>query len=59
MFVSSFYKNLVIGFAYDYTISRFNAAKANSNEIMAGFTPLMSTEDLQKLGTADCPKFEL
>lgn len=53
------WKNLVVGFAYDYTISRFRAAKANSEEFMLGFSPMMSTEDLQKLGTADCPKFEL
>ncbi len=53
------WKNLVVGYAFDFTISRFRVAKANSDEIMMGFTPMMSTEDLQKLGTADCPKFEL
>ena len=52
------WQNLIIGFAYDYTVSRFHAAKANSDEVMLGFSPMMSTEDLQKQATADCPKFE-
>ena len=52
------WQNLVVGFAYDYTISRFHIAKANSDEIMVGFTPMMSVEDIQKLSTSDCPKFE-
>ena len=51
------FKNFVVGFAYDYTISRFHIAKANSDEIMMGFTPMMSVEDIQKLSTSDCPKF--
>jgi type IX secretion system PorP/SprF family membrane protein len=53
------YKNLIVGFAYDLTISRFRVGKANSDEIMVGFSPLMSTEDLEKLGTTNCPKFEM
>ena len=52
------FKNFVVGFAYDYTISRFHVANANSDEIMMGFTPMMSVEDIQKLSTSDCPKFE-
>jgi len=52
------WKNLIIGLAYDYTISRFRAAGANSDEQMIGFSPVMSTEDLSKAGTHDCPKFE-
>lgn len=51
------WQNFVVGFAYDYTISRFHIAKANSDEIMMGFTPMMSVEDIQKLSTSDCPKF--
>lgn len=53
------YKNLIVGFAYDFTISRFHSGKANSDEIMIGYSPLMSTEDLEKLGTTNCPKFEM
>ncbi len=53
------YKNLIIGFAYDLTISRFRAGKANSDEIMVGLSPVMSTEDLEKQGTSNCPKFEI
>lgn len=52
------WQNLVVGFAYEYTISRFHIAKANSDEIMLGFTPMMSIEELQKYSTSDCPKFE-
>jgi type IX secretion system PorP/SprF family membrane protein len=54
------FSNIVVGFAYDYTISRFKAAKANSTEIMAGFSPVMSNENYDKPeGAADCPRFEL
>ncbi len=53
------YKNVLIGFAYDLTISNFRAGKANSDEIMVGISPLMSTEDLEKQSTHDCPKFEV
>ena len=53
------FDNLVVGFAYDYTISRFRAAQSNSTEIMMGFTPVMSPEDNQSRNSvAECPKFE-
>ena len=51
--------NLVVGFAYDYTISKFRAAESNSTEIMMGFTPVMSSDSYQsKANVAQCPKFE-
>lgn len=54
------YKNIVVGFAYDYTISKFRNANANSTEIMFGFSPVMSSENYDKpTGAANCPKFEL
>jgi type IX secretion system PorP/SprF family membrane protein len=54
------FSNVVIGFAYDYTISKFRAAKANSTEIMMGLSPVMSTENYDRPeGAANCPKFEL
>jgi type IX secretion system PorP/SprF family membrane protein len=54
------FSNVVLGFAYDYTISKFKAAKANSTEIMMGFSPIMSTENYDRPeGAANCPKFEL
>jgi type IX secretion system PorP/SprF family membrane protein len=54
------FSNLVIGFSYDYTISKFSSAKANSNEFMMGFTPVMSRENYDRpTGAANCPKFEL
>ncbi len=52
-------KNVVIGFAYDYTISRFRSANANSTEFMMGLSPVMSSEGYDKPnGAADCPKFD-
>ncbi len=52
-------KNVVVGFAYDYTISAFRSANANSNEFMMGMSPVMSSEGYDKPnGAADCPKFD-
>ena len=54
------FSNCVIGFAYDYTISKFKSPNANSNEMMFGFTPVMSNENYDRpSGAANCPKFEL
>ena len=54
------FSNVVVGFAYDYTISKFRNAHANSNEVMFGFSPVMSTENYDRAtGAVDCPKFEL
>lgn len=54
------FSNVVVGFAYDYTISKFRNAHANSTEFMFGFSPVMSTENYDRAtGAVDCPKFEL
>ncbi len=54
------FDNIIIGFAYDYTISRFRVANANSTEIMMGFSPVMSGENYDRpTGAVNCPKFEL
>jgi hypothetical protein len=54
------FSNIVIGFSYDYTISRFRAADANSTEIMMGFSPIMASENYERAeGAANCPRFEL
>jgi type IX secretion system PorP/SprF family membrane protein len=54
------FSNIVVGFAYDYTISKFKAANANSTEFMFGFSPVMSTENYDRPeGAVNCPKFEL
>ncbi len=54
------FKNVVVGFAYDYTVSKFRNTNANSTEIMFGFSPVMSSENYDRpAGAADCPKFEL
>ncbi len=52
-------KNVVVGFAYDYTVSKFRSANANSMEFMTGMTPVMSSEGYDKPnGASDCPKFD-
>lgn len=52
-------KNVVIGFAYDYTVSKFRSANANSTEFMMGMTPVMTSEGYDSPGgAADCPKFD-
>ncbi len=54
------YKNIIVGFSYDYTISKFRYAKANSDEMMIGFSPVMGNDMSEKPGGAsDCPRFEL
>jgi type IX secretion system PorP/SprF family membrane protein len=54
------FSNVVVGISYDYTISRFASAKANSTEFMFGFSPIMSTENYDRpSGAANCPRFEL
>jgi type IX secretion system PorP/SprF family membrane protein len=54
------FSNVVVGFAYDYTISRLRYAKANTDEIMIGLSPMMSNDAYETpRGAADCPKFEL
>jgi type IX secretion system PorP/SprF family membrane protein len=52
--------NVVVGFSYDYTISKLRYAKANTDEMMFGLTPVMGPEAYDTpRGSADCPKFEL
>ncbi len=53
------WKNVIVGFAYDYTISKFRNAHANSTEVMFGFSPVMGgdAEDRQT-GSTNCPKFD-
>lgn len=52
-------KNVVVGFAYDYTVSKFRSANANSTEFMMGMTPVMSSDGYDSPGgAADCPKFD-
>lgn len=54
------FSNFVVGFAYDYTISKMRYAHANSSEVMMGFSPVMSSENYDRSsGAVDCPKFEI
>jgi type IX secretion system PorP/SprF family membrane protein len=52
------WKNITVGLAYDIVASRFHAAKANSDEVMIGLSPVMNPEEGAKHSTNDCPKFE-
>jgi len=51
--------NFVVGFAYDYTISKFRNANANSTEIMFGYSPVMGPEGYKgNANVAKCPNFD-
>lgn len=53
------FKNVIIGLAYDYTLSRFRSANASSFEGMMGFSPLPSgDEEYSILKAAKCPTFD-
>ncbi|MCD6066298.1 MAG: rane protein [Bacteroidetes bacterium] len=52
-------KNLVAGFSYDYTTTKFRAAAANTFEFMIGISPVMtSDEKLNRNRVANCPSFD-
>lgn len=54
------FKNMTAGFAYDYTLTKFNSAYANTLEFMVGITP-MFTSLVDKKGNhnvAKCPNFD-
>jgi type IX secretion system PorP/SprF family membrane protein len=52
-------KNLIIGLSYDYSLSRFRTANANSLEGMMGFSPLDITDDeYDIIQSSRCPRFE-
>lgn len=54
-----FSKHIIVGFAYDYTVSKLNAANANTTEIMIGYSPFMDGEDFtDKSKQSKCPAFE-
>lgn len=54
-----FSKHIIVGFAYDYTVSRLNAVNANATEIMIGYSPFMDAEDFtDKSKQSKCPAFE-
>ncbi len=53
-------KNVIIGIAYDYTVSRFARANASSLEGMFGFSPIDggAEEQFDIKKAAKCPAFE-
>ncbi|MEO6903657.1 MAG: PorP/SprF family type IX secretion system membrane protein [Bacteroidia bacterium] len=54
-----FSKHIIIGFAYDYTVSKLNAVNANATEIMVGYSPFMDAEDFKdKSKQSKCPAFD-
>ena len=53
------YKNILIGYAYDYTLSRMHVASANSQEFMVGISPVLSVENFPgKTSNTNCPVFD-
>lgn len=52
------WNNFVVGFAYDYTVSKFRFSKANSTEIMMGFSPVGGEDYQGRANVAKCPKFD-
>lgn len=55
-----FLKNAMIGLAYDYTITKFRLAAANSYEVMLAFIPRGGDEDktFNRNRVAKCPEFD-
>lgn len=52
-------KNIVAGFAYDYTTTKFRQAAANSYEFMIGVSPVMlGDEKPNRNRVANCPTFD-
>jgi type IX secretion system PorP/SprF family membrane protein len=52
-------KNVIVGFAYDYTTTKFRAAAANTYEFMIGLSPIMASDDkLNRNRVANCPSFD-
>jgi type IX secretion system PorP/SprF family membrane protein len=52
------WQHVVIGFSYDYTISKLRSSDSNSTEIMFGFTPNGSEDYEGRANVAKCPKFD-
>jgi type IX secretion system PorP/SprF family membrane protein len=53
-------KNVVAGFAYDYSISRVHSVAPNTVEFMIGLTPMMTDKNADKAShsVAKCPNFD-
>jgi type IX secretion system PorP/SprF family membrane protein len=54
-----FLKNAVVGFAYDYSISRVRLAAPNTLEVILGFTPIEARDRFTKSSNvAKCPTLD-
>lgn len=52
-------KNVVAGFAYDYTTTKFRNVAANTYEFMVGVSPVMTSDQkLNRNRVANCPTFD-
>jgi len=52
-------KNIIIGFSYDYALSRFRVANPHSLEGMLGFSPIASgEEEYNAIKASKCPTFD-
>ena len=50
---------IILGLAYDYSVSRFSSAASNSWETIFGFTPNAVQEHMPAARIAQCPGFDL
>jgi type IX secretion system PorP/SprF family membrane protein len=50
---------IVLGLAYDYSVSRFSSAAANSQEAIFGFTPNAVPDRIPADRIAQCPGFDM
>jgi type IX secretion system PorP/SprF family membrane protein len=52
-------KNIIIGFAYDYSVSFMRKSNPNSLEVMLGFSPIASgDEEYNTIKASKCPTFD-
>jgi type IX secretion system PorP/SprF family membrane protein len=52
-------KNIIIGFSYDYTVSKFRRANPHSLEGMMGFSPIATgEEEYNSTKVSKCPTFD-
>lgn len=51
-------KNVIIGFAYDYILSRMRTSASSSQELMFGFSPISVSDYEPTHNVAECPTME-
>lgn len=51
-------KNIVVGIAYDYILSRMRSGASSSQELMFGFSPVAVSDYEPRTNVAECPVME-